>query len=217
MKRRRLQRAVVPLSVLTLAVAAVVCLLGGELLSDPFDPGLAWRPDATLAGAPSLSLRPRGVMLEAHARRAGEPLRHKAEGRCAAVAAPPLDPAAHLAAVDAELREQAPDDVLSRLLARLAGPLPGPAYEVETIRLGLLARIGALPGPAAERALCDWVGDDQRPRPERLMAIEQLAARQVARTHDLEAIAAADHDVVVQRRAQWAMQRLRGDSNRGGS
>lgn len=110
----------------------------------------------------------------------------------------------------ADLSASGSTDQAVRVLEGLVdSELPGDLYESETLREFMLARLGDLPGPRVEAALAARL-DPERPRPQRLVAIEMLASRgPYAARGELTAIASHDHDVVVQEKARRALQRTR--------
>jgi hypothetical protein len=111
-----------------------------------------------------------------------------------------------LRAIDG-LKDRLPNDqAVSTLEGLLDSNLPGDFYEAETLRLYLIARLGELPGPHADAALIART-DPEKPRPQRLVAIEMLAGRPDAGRSEIELIARNDHDLVVQDKARWALAR----------
>ncbi len=102
-----------------------------------------------------------------------------------------------------------PDDrAVSILDGLLSSHLPGTFYEAESLRLAMVNRVASYSGAAAREVLVARL-DPERPRPERMLAIEKLAARSDTLSADLERIAARDHDSVVQQKARWALSRQR--------
>lgn len=93
-------------------------------------------------------------------------------------------------------------EVLEDLLD--SGELPGKFYEATSLRLCILARIGGVPGTKAEALLVDRLAPS-RPRPERLLALEMLAARRDSSKDTIGLIARDDHDSVVKDRARWVL------------
>lgn len=97
-------------------------------------------------------------------------------------------------------------DAAVTLVGLLDSRLPGDAYEEEALRLSVLGRLGALSGGPVDAALVARL-DPERPRPERLLALDALARRPYVGRAEVAAIAARDHDTVVQRKARLALQR----------
>jgi hypothetical protein len=109
----------------------------------------------------------------------------------------------------AALRERLSDQEAAATYARLLdAELPGTFYEAETLRIYLLGRIAEIPGANADAALIARI-DPEKPRPQRLIAVEALAARPAVGRVELEVVARNDHDTVVQERARWALARAR--------
>ncbi len=106
------------------------------------------------------------------------------------------------------LARSKPEEALAIEESLLRSELPGTPDEREVLRLFLIARLGEAPGPRAEEILVARL-DGCVPRPERLMAIEALAARPDSARGGIEAIARGDHDGVVQDKARWALARAR--------
>jgi hypothetical protein len=100
------------------------------------------------------------------------------------------------------------DAAVSTFSGLLDSELPGDFYEAESLRLCVLARLGEVPGARADAVLVSRL-NAERPRPERLVALEMLAARPDAGRNDIEAVARDDHDSVVQEKARWALARTR--------
>ncbi|RMG08215.1 MAG: hypothetical protein D6731_22275, partial [Planctomycetota bacterium] len=123
----------------------------------------------------------------------------------ATLAAAP-DLAERLKRLDAALAHRTSGARLRLLEALLDAPLPGDAYEAGELRLALLARIGRLPGERATAALARRLRPEA-PRPERLLALELLAARGAATGGRLVAMATSDHDRVVRARARSVLAR----------
>lgn len=90
----------------------------------------------------------------------------------------------------------------------LDGVLPGRFAEAEQLRLGVLARLGRYDDPRVEQALVRRLETDL-PRPQRLLALELLAARPNVGRTEIATIAASDHDLVVQKKAAWALRHAR--------
>jgi len=115
-----------------------------------------------------------------------------------------------LAIVDG-LAATLPDERAAEVLTGLVDSvLPGTFHESEDLRLLTLARLGDLSAVGAEQTLVARL-DPEQPRPQRVMAIEMLASRAASRPDEvragLEAIARGDHDLIVQEKARWALQR----------
>ena len=117
------------------------------------------------------------------------------------------------AAKDLYARLRLLDEVVAKLPAERQGvvlkgllesQLPGDFYDAENLRLAVMARLGDTPGWDSGQVLTARLAPD-RPRPERLLAIELLAGRPEVGTPELEAIVRDDHDGVVQSRARWAL------------
>lgn len=96
-------------------------------------------------------------------------------------------------------------EALQVLAGLLDSELPGTFSEAESLRLALLGKVASHQGSQADGLLLERL-EPKRPRPERLAAVDALRARESAR-NALASIAADDHDVVVQQRARWALQR----------
>ena len=109
--------------------------------------------------------------------------------------------------VDRWARELAPDAAAEALAGLLEGALPGTAYEVGALRLKILGTLGRVPSRQVDATLAGRL-DPERPRPQRLLAIELIAGRPRPDRGQLEAIALRDPDRVVQERARWALGRL---------
>lgn len=224
----RVGRWIVPGAGLTMAAAGVVFLAAQEVLGDP-EPGAPPRaPVALTTQAAGQAPRPRAT--PAPAPRPAPPSRHAPAG----VPAVAIEPRPVLRETAASLRAtphlvrlaQAPglleriaivdelattlpvDAAAAAFEGLLDSELPGDFYEAESLRLAVLARLGALPGPGPCATLTRRL-DAERPRPERLLAVELLAVRpDAALGHgQLASLAAHDHDEVVQERAQWALKR----------
>ncbi|MDC3379397.1 hypothetical protein OAX78_03850 [Planctomycetota bacterium] len=101
----------------------------------------------------------------------------------------------------ATLPEQTAIDAIAGLLD---SELPGDFYESENLRLGVMGRLNALRDPKANTVLVARL-DPELPRPQRLLAIEMLAARDNAGRSEITGIAQQDHDAVVQAKAKWAV------------
>src|SRR5690606_10687337 len=102
-----------------------------------------------------------------------------------------------------------PEERAVRMLdGLLSSHLPGSFYEAESLRLAIVDRVADYSSAAAREVLVARL-DPERPRPERMLAIEKLAARKDTLSADLERIAARDHDSVVQQKARWALSRQR--------
>ncbi|MEZ6185544.1 MAG: hypothetical protein R3F62_11110 [Planctomycetota bacterium] len=108
--------------------------------------------------------------------------------------------------VDALIAGLAPAQAVPLLGRLLDSRLPGTVYEERALRLTLLARIGALPGPESEALLLAATAPN-RPRPERLIGIEFLRGRSPRASEALHALVADDQDPVVQKKARWALAR----------
>jgi len=108
--------------------------------------------------------------------------------------------------VDEQLRGLQPDAAVALLSRLLDARLPGPVYEERSLRLTVLARVGTLPGPHSE-AILVRSAEANRPRPERLIAIEFLSGRGGAADAVLQRLADSDDDSVVQQKARWALAR----------
>lgn len=104
----------------------------------------------------------------------------------------------HLARIPAE---HAPDE----LEALLESALPGRFAEAEQLRLGVLSRLGRYDDPRVEAALVRRL-DAELPRPQRLLALELLASRPHVGRVSIGAMAVDDHDLVVRKKAAWALQ-----------
>ncbi|MCA8922789.1 MAG: hypothetical protein KDD82_13325 [Planctomycetes bacterium] len=222
---RRLKRWLIPASALSLATLAVGVLVLAEL-----GLGRAPRASGPSAGAPRRVGSPTQGRLRPYAGGGPTPIAPlpavarrmtPALGTINAQAPqrPHSDPA--LAALHAErsleARMQRLDELLAGLdadaavglLTRLLDArLPGSVYEERTLRLTVLARIGALPG-AQSAAILLRSTESNRPRPERLIAIEFLSGRGGAARTRLEALASDDPDEVVQKKARWALARAK--------
>ena len=113
--------------------------------------------------------------------------------------------AQRLAHLDKRIATFSPRPALTVLDGLLHTPLFGTKYEVQTLRLAILGRIGRLALPEADAVLVTYLGGEI-PRPERLVAIELMAGRQGGRD-ELTLLAQRDHDPRVQERARWALAR----------
>ncbi|MBX3466035.1 MAG: hypothetical protein KF878_03925 [Planctomycetes bacterium] len=107
--------------------------------------------------------------------------------------------------LDALVAGLPPDEAVRVLGGLLDSELPGDFFEAESLRLALLGKVADHRGGQADGILLERLAP-ARPRPERLAAVDALRARDAARD-TLASIAAGDHDVVVQQRARWALQR----------
>jgi hypothetical protein len=116
------------------------------------------------------------------------------------------DLVARLAIVDRLMQSELPGTVVA-LIKRLLEQTPGSADEIKPFRVALLGRLGYFPQNAeADERLCAALEPD-RPRFERLIAIEALARgglHPLGRPY-LQRIADSDHDLEVRRHAQWAL------------
>jgi hypothetical protein len=113
---------------------------------------------------------------------------------------------ARLAIIDRLMQSELPGTVVS-LIEKLLERTPGRTDEVRPFRVALLGRLGAFPQNAeADRRLVVAL-EPERPRCERLIAIEALARgglHPLGRPY-LQRIADSDHDLEVKRRAQSAL------------
>lgn len=232
----RVSRWIVPATGVTLALAGVAFLMIGELVPDPEAAVAAARsdapapPDRRPTARPAPAQRPIAPVV-ADARPAPAPApaarRPKAQPLPALVAGrPPVretravlraSPAVatlaqapnlveRLQRLEELLQALSPEQAVTTLRGLLDSELPGDFYEAETLRLRVLARLGEVPGAAADELLIACL-DAERPRPQRLLALEVLSGRDSAGRGELEGIARHDHDAVVQEKARWALTR----------
>ena len=110
--------------------------------------------------------------------------------------------------LDQHLSKLSNDRAMLELEGLLDGVLPGRFAEAEQLRLGVLARLGRYDDPRVEQALVRRLETDL-PRPQRLLALELLAARPSVGRTEIASIAAHDHDLVVQKKAAWALRHAR--------
>jgi len=110
--------------------------------------------------------------------------------------------------LDQHLRKLSNDRAMLELEGLLDGVLPGRFAEAEQLRLGVLARLGRYDDPRVEQALVRRLETDL-PRPQRLLALELLAARPNVGRTEMATIASSDHDLVVQKKAAWALRHAR--------
>ena len=228
----RIARWTLPAAGVTMGAAALAVLLGGEALERASDrspaPG-APAPAATLPGpavaalhAPPTPAPPpptpsagRAAPPPAPAPTPVDPRRHPVEtaallgasGELAALARAG-DLPARLAWLDARVGALTPTGAARLLSALVDAPLPGDRYEAESLRLAALARLGTLAGPEVDAVLLARL-DPERPRPERLVTLELLAARPDLGQRELQHLIDRDHDPVVREKARWAL-RMRG-------
>jgi hypothetical protein len=99
--------------------------------------------------------------------------------------------------------DQAADAFIGLLDCEVPG---GTVYETESIRLAVLGHLGKLSGPRADAAILERIAAGY-PRPQRLLAIELLAARPNPPRAELETLARDDGDAMVQEKARWALAR----------
>ena len=118
------------------------------------------------------------------------------------------DLGSRLRLLDQHLTKLSNDRAMLELEGLLDGVLPGRFAEAEQLRLGVLARLGRYDDPRVEQALVRRLETDL-PRPQRLLALELLAARPSVGRTEIATIAANDHDVVVQKKAAWALRHAR--------
>jgi hypothetical protein len=118
--------------------------------------------------------------------------------------APSLE--ARLGLLDRAVEGLNDDQAAAVLVGLLDSQVPGDYREAQALRLRALAKLGRLSGMRAEAQLIETTRPET-PRPERLMALELLAARMPAGESEIQAIASADHDRVVRDKARWALQR----------
>ena len=116
------------------------------------------------------------------------------------------DLVARLAIIDRLMQSELPGTVVP-LIKNLLERTPGNVDEVRPFRVALLGRLGAFPRNAeADERLVAALEPD-RPRFERLIAIDALVRgglHPLGRPY-LQRIADSDHDLEVRRRAQWAL------------
>jgi len=220
--RARLARWVVPGAALTIAVAGLAFLVVADAA-----PAARWRSATPLeapAGARAARAesgpaagrvrrplpRPAAPAAPARPRRAAPaPARETARVLAAtpelARLARAPDLAARLAIVD-EIVAARGDGAAPTLEGLLDSELPGSLYEVENLRLALLARLGEIPGPESRAVLVARL-DAERPRPQRLIALELLAGRGEGSCPAVESIARRDHDTLVREKARAVLAR----------
>jgi hypothetical protein len=228
----RIRRWILPASGVTVAMGALCFLLALELEQDQADPihmGAALVPPVhkpAPAAAPPTATRPSPRPGPARRRPPAPAVELPAiapsrtptrETPQVLAASPCLSQLARCATLLErldrldDLLDRLPDDRAVALLEGLLdSQLPGDHYEAETLRLRVLVRLGTLPGPRADAVLVERL-DPERPRPERLVALEMLAGRPGVGAGALTALAQDDHDQVVMDEARRALQR------RGGS
>ncbi len=233
MKRVRVRRWILPVTGMTAAVAAVLALVGTEVFLDS-ERAPAPRAHVASVKAAALParavLRPRPAV-EVAPQPAAPARRDEPVSGARQIVLPPIPTSRvpvhetpkvlaatnvlselavaktlqeRLKIVDDMKARLRSDEAVLKLEGLLDSSLPGTFYEAETLRLYLLARLGELPGPSAEAALVSRIGPAS-PRPERLIAIDMLAARPSAGRSELTMIAQSDQDTVVQDKARWAL------------
>lgn len=162
-------------------------------------------PRSSVQGRPSS--RPGSVHFEPRERRSA-PTPAPATGPVADALAEP-EALARLRLVDLLLNDGKFDDALAVVEALLDRPLADPA-EDELQRISLLTRLGYVPhSVAADRRLAAALAPD-RPRAERLVAVDGLGrglGLHPLWTQALEPLAESDKDVEVRRRARVALGR----------
>lgn len=225
---------VVPATVVSMAVAAIVFLGVLELSGpaergsgsvdvasvEPVVPRAARRARRAPVEAPPPRSAPAAPRVPRQAPRAAAPVAQrraqpgaaKAESKRAAEAATLLvmlaraeDLGARLRVLDRHLAKLSPERALVELEGLLDSVLPGRFAEAEQLRLGILSRLGRYDDPRAEAALVRRL-DAELPRPQRLLALELLAARPHVGRASIGAIAAQDDDAVVRKKAAWALR-----------
>lgn len=224
MQVRRFQRWLLPATGLSLGVAAISVLLCEEALqreiARPTRAGAAKQPPlqrapsttstppvASAFRAPLGDVDPVALIPEAGgglaALRAAQSTQVGTGGELAALKAAP-DLATRVAWIDGRTARLTRDEA-GRLLSRLAdSALPGDAYEATALRLAVIARLGSFPGVEADASIVRRL-DPERPRPERMVALELLARRPDLAGDELRRLAQHDHDLVVRDKARWAL------------
>lgn len=233
---RTVGRWIVPATIVSLAVSAIVFLGAIELTAE--DEGWqAPRQDLAQAKEPAraepVAARPAAPAPQRRVQAPAPPARGPAavtqpvswrrpqpgarRGESAAVAQAATlnvrlarchDLGSRLRLLDQHLAKLSPDRAMLELEGLLDGVLPGRFAEAEQLRLGVLARLGRYDDPRVEQALVRRLETDL-PRPQRLLALELLAARPNVGRTEIATIAASDHDLVVQKKAAWALRHAR--------
>lgn len=239
---RTVGRWIIPATVVSLAVAAIVFLGAVELTAD-HDGGLAEVPRPSLeqpegkkapakavrteVAAPGKRRQPvvapplaqtgrqRAAVSQPASWRRPQPGAARSESKATTEAATLnvrlarlKDLGSRLRLLDSHLAKLTGDRAILELEGLLDGVLPGRFAEAEQLRLGVLARLGRFDDPRVEYALIRRLEVDL-PRPQRLLALELLASRPNIGRAEMATIAASDLDLVVQKKAAWALRHAR--------
>jgi hypothetical protein len=234
---RTVGRWIVPATVVSLAVSAIVFLGAVELTAEdegwaPPRPELAAaapaQPQAPAKAQPRVDepATPRRAQAPAKPLQRGQaavtqpaswrrPQPVAARGESAAQAATLsvrlarcYDLGSRLRLLDRHFAKLPKERAVQELEGLLDGVLPGRFAEAEQLRLSVLARLGRYDDSRVELALVRRLETDL-PRPQRLLALELLAARPNIGRTEMATIAASDHDLVVQKKAAWALRHAR--------
>ncbi|MBL4844076.1 MAG: hypothetical protein JKY65_01005 [Planctomycetes bacterium] len=224
---------ILPATVLSLAVAAIV-FLGAVELADEFEPSEVASvapseaetapsersapvsaPKVAPLSPPPTMARQTAAITQPVSWRRPQPGAARQETAAAGQAATLVvllarakDLGARLRLLDSRLGKLPANRAILELEGLLDGVLPGKFAQAEQLRLGVLARLGRYDDPRVEEILIRRLETDL-PRPQRLLALELLAARPQAGRGMIASIANNDHDSVVQKKAAWALRHAR--------